>query len=178
MDWLEIKEFFKDAFKYFVLVFIIIIVAVYIVGFQQVVGSSMSPTLENGNILILDKITYRFTDIDRGDVIALYSEESKYLIKRVIGLPGEKVEFRNNKLYINNLLVEETYLDNSISTDDFSLSSLEYDIIPEDMYFVVGDNRSDSQDSRDPEIGLIAKKDIVGKARIRIWPINQIKFVK
>ncbi len=178
MDWLDIKEFLKDTFGYIIYILIILFIAVYIVGLQQVVGPSMSPTLENGDILILDKATYKLFDIKRNDVIAFYSSKSKYLIKRVIGMPGDYIEFKNNNLYINNKLVEEEYLDESIITEDFNLYSLGYSKIPEDMYFVLGDNRSNSSDSRDSTIGLIKKKDIIGKVRFRIWPLNQMKFVK
>lgn len=178
MDWLDIKEFLKDTFGYVVFIAIILFIAIYIVGLQQVVGPSMSPTLENGDILILDKVTYRFFDIKRNDVIAFYSSKSKYLIKRVVGMPGDYVEFKNNQLYINNELVNEEYLSDNVITEDFSLNSLGYQIIPEDMYFVLGDNRTNSSDSRDYDIGLIKKEDILGKVRFRLWPMNQMKFVK
>ena len=177
MDWLDIKEFFKDAFKYIIFIVVILFIAIYIVGLQQVVGPSMSPTLENGDVLILDKATYRFFDVKKGDVIALYSSKSKYLIKRVVGMPGEYIEFKNNQLYVNNILMEEEYL-NGVVTNDFSIRELGYEIIPEDMYLVLGDNRGDSLDSRDPEIGLIKKSDILGKVRFRIWPLNKLKIVK
>lgn len=178
MDWLDIKEFLKDTFGYVVFIAIILFIAIYIVGLQQVVGPSMSPTLENGDILILDKVTYRFFDIKRNDVIAFYSSKSKYLIKRVIGMPGDYIEFKNNQLYINNELVKEEYLNENVITEDFSLNSLGYQKIPEDMYFVVGDNRTNSSDSRDYDIGLIKEEDILGKVRFRLWPLNQMKFIK
>ena len=177
MDWLEIKEFLKDTAKYIIFIFAVIFIAIYIVGLQQVVGPSMSPTFENGNILILDKVSYRFSDIKRNDVVSLYYADTKYLIKRVIGLPGEKIEYRSGDLYVNDILVEEEFL-NEAYTEDFSLRDLGYNVIPEDMYFVVGDNRGDSLDSRNSEVGLIPKDDIIGKVRIRLWPINQIKLVK
>ena len=178
MDWLDIKEFFKDTFKYIIFIVVILFIAIYVVGLQQVVGPSMSPTLENGDVLILDKANYRFFDVKKGDVIALYSSKSKYLIKRVVGMPGEYVEFKNNQLYINNIPLEEEYLGDSVITEDFSIRELGYETIPEDMYLVLGDNRGDSSDSRDPEIGLIKKSDILGKVRFRIWPLNKIKIVK
>ena len=172
MDWLDIKEFLKDTFGYVVFIAIILFIAIYIVGLQQVVGPSMSPTLENGDILILDKVTYRFFDIKRNDVIAFYSSKSKYLIKRVIGMPGDYIEFKNNEL------VKEEYLNENVITEDFSLNSIGYQKIPEDMYFVVGDNRTNSSDSRDYDIGLIKEEDILGKVRFRLWPLNQMKFIK
>ena len=178
MDWLEIKEFIKDTLKYIIIIIVILIVAIYIIGLQQVVGSSMSPNLKSNDILILDKISYRFKDIKRGDIVSLYYADSKYLIKRVIGLPGEYLEFKDNNLYVDGNLIKEDYLNDDVVTDDFSINELGYDKIPSDMYLVLGDNRSDSLDSRDPKVGLIKRKDIIGKVRFRIWPLNKIKIVK
>lgn len=177
MDWLDIKEFIKDTFKYILIIVVVLVLAIYVISLQQVVGPSMSDTLNNNDIVLLDKISYRFTDIKRGDVVSLYYDDTKYLIKRVIGLPGEYVEFQDNKLYIDNKYMDEDYLGNVI-TEDFSLSELGYDEIPEDMYLVLGDNREDSLDSRDISVGLIPKEDIIGKVRIRIWPLNKISIIK
>ncbi len=176
MDWLDIKEFLKDSIKYIVIIVIVLFVAIYVVGLQQVIGPSMSPTLKNNDILILDKISYKFSDIKRGDIISLYYADTKYLIKRVVGLPGEYIEFKDNELYIDNKKYVETYLKNVV-TSDFSLSDLGYDKIPDDMYLVLGDNREDSSDSRDPKVGLIKKTEIIGKVRFRIWPLNEIKII-
>lgn len=176
MDWLDIKEFIKDAFKYIIFIIVILVIAIYIFGLQQVVGPSMSPTLINNDIVILDKISHKFFDIKRGDVVSFYYADTKYLIKRVIGLPGEYIEFKNNKLYINNIYYSEGYLSN-IETEDFSLRDLGYEKIPEDMYLVLGDNRENSMDSRDPKVGLIEKKNILGKARIQIWPLNKMSII-
>lgn len=178
MDWLEIKEFFRDAFKYIVLIIVVLVVAIYIVGLQQVVGPSMSPNLKSNDILVLDKISYKFTDIKRGDVVSLYYADTKYLIKRVIGLPGEYIEYKNNILYIDGNMFKEEYLGNNIITDDFSIKDLGYDTIPEDMYLVLGDNRGDSLDSRDINVGLIKRSNIMGKVRARIWPLNKMKIIK
>ena len=109
-----------------------------------------------------------------GDIISLDYADTKYLIKRVIGLPGDDVDIIDNQLYINNELYEEDYLDTDLVYDNFSLQDLGYTTIPEDMYLVLGDNREDSLDSR--EIGLISKDEINGKIVLRIWPINKIKF--
>lgn len=178
MDWRDIKEFIKDALGYIILIVIVLVTAIYIVRLQQVIGPSMNNTLENGDILILDKITYNFVNVKRNDIISFYSEETKYLIKRVIGLPGDYIEFKNNKLYINSQEIPETYLKENTITNDFSLIELGYETIPEDMYFVVGDNRENSKDSRNSEIGLIKKDNIIGKVRFRIWPFNKLKLIK
>lgn len=177
MDWLDIKEFLKDTFKYIIFIIVVLMVAIYIVGLQQVIGPSMNPNYLDGDIIILDKISYNFKDIKRGDVVSLNYVDAKYLIKRVIGIPGDYIEFKNNELYINGKCMDETYLEGAINKD-FSLKELGYDEIPDDMYFVVGDNRENSLDSRDTSVGLISKEQIVGRVKLRIWPLNRIKIIK
>ena len=172
MDWLSIREFILDFVKLIIVIIIILFLMIYVVSVTQVVGNSMNSTLENGDVLILNKFKYRFTDIKRGDIISLEYADTKYLIKRVIGLPGDKVSIRDNTLYINGELYVENYLDEGLEYDDFDLSSLGYDTIPEDMYLVLGDNREDSLDSR--EIGLISKDEVIGKVSFRIWPLNKL----
>ncbi len=172
MDWLSIRELIKDSLKLVLIVFVILFLMIYVVSVTQVVGSSMNPTLSDGEVLILNKFNYRIFDVERGDIISLDYADTKYLIKRVIGLPGETVEIKNNQLYINNNLYEEEYLKDNVEYPDFSLNELGYSTIPENMYLVLGDNRENSVDSR--EIGLISKKNINGKIALRIWPINKI----
>lgn len=174
MDWLSIRELLKDSLKLILIVFVILFLMIYIVSVTQVVGSSMSPTLSDGEVLILNKFNYRIFDVKRGDIISLDYEDTKYLIKRIIGLPGETVEIKNNQLYINNTLYEEDYLPDDLVYPDFSLNDLGYSVIPDDMYLVLGDNREDSLDSR--EIGLIKKEEINGKIIFRLWPINKISI--
>ena len=172
MDWLSIRELLWDTIKLVVVIFIILFLMIYVVSITQVVGSSMKSTLIDGDVLILSKANYRFFDIERGDIISLDYEDTKYLIKRVIGLPGDTIEIKDNTLYINGEVYEENYLDEGLIYDDFSLKDLGYDVIPEDMYFVLGDNRENSLDSR--EIGLVSKENVNGKIVFRIWPINKM----
>lgn len=172
MDWLSIRETLIDTVKLVIIIFIILFLMIYVVSITQVVGSSMKSTLIDGDVLILSKANYRFFDIKRGDIISLDYEDTKYLIKRVIGLPGDSIEIVDNVLYINGEVYEEDYLDEGLDYPDFHLSDLGYDTIPEDMYLVLGDNREDSLDSRD--IGLISKDSVNGKIVLRIWPINKI----
>ena len=176
MFWLELKEFLSDMFKYILTAVIVILIILYVVSVQQVVGPSMSPTMENGEIALLNKVKYHFSDIKRNDIVSLSYEDTKYLIKRVIGLPGEYIEYKNNILYVNEQGYKETFLSDEVKTEDFSLKYLGYDKIPEDMYLVLGDNREDSMDSRD--IGLIKKEDIKGKVSLRIWPLNKGFIIK
>ena len=175
MDWLDIKEFFKDTAKIFIFIIIIIVLMVYVLSITQVVGHSMSPTLKNGELLIINKLKYKFSNIQRGDIISLSYADTKYLIKRVIGLPGENIYIKDSKLYINNQATKENYLSEDLEYKDFYLSDLGYDKIPDNMYLVLGDNRIDSLDSR--EIGLIKKEEIIGKIMIRFWPLNKFKFI-
>ena len=122
MDWLDIKEFIKDTLKYALFIIIVLVVAIYIIGLQQIVGNSMEPTLSNGEVLLIDKLTTSFLKLKRGDIISFYFEDTKYLVKRVIGLPGEKVEIRNNKIYINEQMIDD-YVDN-IEMNDFTLDEI------------------------------------------------------
>lgn len=176
MDLRDVKEFFSDALKYIITAILVIFLIVYVVTVQQVIGPSMSSTLKDADIVILNKIHYHIFKIKRFDVIAFNYNDTKYLIKRVIGLPGDKVEYKNNILYINEKIVKESFVEKGITTEDFSIEDLGYNTIPEGMYLVLGDNRKNSLDSR--KIGLIKEKDILGKVNIRIWPINKIKLVK
>ena len=174
MDWLSIRELLIDTFKLVIVVFIILFLMIYVVSVTQVVGNSMKSTLNDGDVLILSKASYRIFDVKRGDIISLDYEDTKYLIKRVIGLPGDDIDIIDNQLYINGEVYKEDYLDDNLNYDDFSLQDLGYATIPEDYYLVLGDNREDSIDSR--EIGLISKDEINGKIVLRIWPINKISI--
>ena len=173
MDFRDVKEFIKDFIKIAILVVIIFCVYMFVISMQQVVGSSMNNTINNGDMVLLFKAKYKFSDVKRFDVVSFNYEDTKYLIKRVIGLPGEHIEYKDNKLYINGNYVEE---ERDFETDDFKLEDLGYDVIPDDMYFVLGDNRENSLDSR--EIGLIKKEDIIGKVIVRLWPISGIKLIR
>lgn len=176
VDLREVREFIIDTSKYILTIVVVIFIVMYVATVQQIVGPSMDPTYKDQDIVILNKLHYRLFEIKRFDVVSLKYDGSKYLIKRVIGLPGDKVEYKNNNLFINNKMIEEEFLEENVITEDFSLTSLGYEKIPEDMYLVLGDNRENSLDSR--EIGLIKAEDILGKISLRIWPINKFGIVK
>lgn len=174
MDLRDVKEFLIDTTKYLLTAASVIFVILYVVTIQQVVGPSMSSTLESQDIVLLSRSHYRLFDMKRFDVIAFEYADTKYLIKRVIGLPGDKVEYRNNTLYINGEVIEEEFLDGH-QTEDFSLVSMGYETIPEGKYLVLGDNRENSLDSR--SFGLIDEEDILGKVSLKIWPIFEIDVI-
>ena len=174
MDFRELREFILDSGKYIIAAVIAILIFMYIISFQQVVGPSMNPTFSEGNLVLVDKLQYKIGKIKRGDVLVFEHAGLKNLIKRVIGVPGDKVEYINNVLYINGNAYEEKYLAEGTITTDFKSSDIGEETIPDDMYLVLGDNRSNSQDSR--SIGYIKKDQIVGKVVLRFWPLNQIKI--
>lgn len=177
MDWLDIKEFMNDTFKYFIVAIIVLLTIIYVFTFTQVIGPSMDPYLKDGDITVLFKANYRFMKVARGDVISVKYIDAKYLIKRVVGLPGETIEFKDNILYINGIVYNETYLGNTVVTKDFTLVKLGVTVIPKDYYLVLGDNRTNSLDSRDKRVGLVKKSDIIGKVVFALFPFNQIKLI-
>lgn len=172
IDLREPKEFLKDMLSIIITVVAVILFIVYIGSIQQVVGPSMEPTLKEGDILILNKIGYKVFDVKRFDIVSVKTNTSKYFVKRVIGLPGDKIEYIDNVLHINGKAYKESFLNKDTITENFSIIDLGYDEIPEDMYLVLGDNRSNSEDSRNHKIGLIKKEDILGKSSIRIFPFK------
>ena len=148
------------------------------VGQRTVVhGQSMENTLEDGDNLIVDKITYRFHEPNRFDVIVFPYQytANTYYIKRVIGLPGETVMIDAlGNIYINGELLTESYGKEAIKDPGMAANSI---YLGSDEYFVLGDNRNNSSDSRDPSVGLIKRDQIIGRAWLRIFPFDKIGFV-
>ena len=158
----------KDAIVYILIAVAVILIIKYVFSLEQVVGPSMEPNYKSGDLLFLNKISYKFKEPRLFDVVVIANDDTKYMIKRIIGLPGDTIEYKDNKLYINGEATKE-YFDISGITKDFSLTQFNYDIIPDGYYFVLGDNRENSKDSR--VYGLISRDDIIGKVQFRIWPI-------
>ena len=159
--WIEIK----GILSYVIIIVVVLLIKEFVITPIRVNGDSMVKTLHDKDIMILDKISYRFNDIKRFDIVVIKLED-EYIVKRVIGLPGETVEYRNNKLYINGKQVKEDF-----KHEDTNYFILEEEI-PEGFYFVMGDNRPISLDSR--MIGLIKENRILGKTSLVIFPLNRI----
>ena len=133
----------------------------------------MNSTLNDSDLVFVSKLRYKISKPKRGDIIVFQHDGVKNLIKRVIGLPGDKVEYKGNVLYINDEMYKEEYLDQDMITNDFTTLDIGELHIPDDSYLVLGDNRINSQDSR--EIGYVKKEDIIGKVIGRFWPINKVR---
>ena len=165
------------------LVYILVIVAVtgLIVTFvgqrTRVSGQSMETTLHDGDNLIVDKISFRFRDPKRFEIIVFpYKyEENTYYIKRIMGLPGETVQVKDGYLYINGEKLEENYGNELMNSAGIAAEPI---VLGEDEYFVLGDNRNHSSDSREPKVGVIKREDLLGRAWIRIWPLDQFGAIK
>jgi len=171
-----IGSFFLDIIETIV-VALAIFVVVYLFLFQphQVKGNSMFPNFHDGEYILTDKISYRLGLPRRGDVIvfkAPKNEEVDY-IKRIIGLPGDEVKLENNSMYINQKRLDESYLPSDYVSLPGSFLGENVPVrVPEGQYFVLGDNRNHSSDSR--EWGMVKRDEIIGKAFFRYWPINRV----
>ena len=155
----------KEIWSYFAIIILVLIFRTFIISPVSVDGDSMYSTLKDKEMLLLKKYDKSF---DRFDIVVFQHGSSK-IIKRIIGLPGEYVEYKNNELYIDGEIIEDVKL--LTDTPDFKLEELNLSIIPEDMYFVLGDNRTNSLDSR--TIGLIEKEDILGTVDFRVFPFKR-----
>jgi len=157
-------KFLKEIIPYVIIVMIVLLIRTFIITPVQVDGDSMYPTLNDNQILILKKYDKSY---ERFDIVVFDYDDSK-LVKRIIGLPGETIAYKDNVLYINGREFSDVEL-NEITTN-FS-----HDVIPEGYYFVMGDNRDESLDSR--RIGVIFEDDILGTTTFSIFPLNKFGFI-
>ncbi len=173
MNKRKVLKIIKEVYPYIVVILIVVLIRTFLVTPARVDGSSMEPTLSNNNLVILNKLDYRLNNIERFDVVVVKYGDEK-LIKRVVGLPGEHIEFKDNNLYIDGNIVSE-HFSHGI-TLDFKIERLGRINIPADTYFVVGDNRGHSSDSR--VFGPVDKKQILGSVKYRFFPLNKIGKIK
>ncbi len=158
---------------------IFIVIRTFLFSNYVVEGESMMPTLQDGNKLVVNKIGYQIGELHRFDVVVFHANEKEDYVKRIIGLPGDKIEYKNDKLYINGDYYPEPYLDKykkqyigSKLTGDFTLKEItEKQTVPKGKIFVLGDNRRGSMDSR--YFGFVNKEQVVGKVDLRYWPLQE-----
>ena len=146
----------------------------------EVDGGSMEATLYDGDNLIVDKITYRFKDPQRFDIIVFpfQYKENTFYIKRIIGLPGETVQIdEKGNIYIDGEILPDSYGREVIRPENIGIAANPIQL-GDDEYFVMGDNRNNSTDSRAEIVGNIHRKDIVGRAWVRIWPLSRFGVLK
>ncbi len=155
-------NFIKELIPYVLIIIAVLLFKKYLYAPIKVNGESMMNTLHDKDIMILDIIDYKIHGLKRFDIVVV-DEGSELIIKRVIGLPGELVEYKNNKLYINGKKVNDKYA--SKETEDFSI------LVPKGEYFVLGDNRTNSLDSR--VFGTFSKDKILGKTSMTLFPFNR-----
>lgn len=156
----------RQVLPYFIIVISVILLRTFIVTPVIVDGDSMNNTLKDGQLLLLKKYDKSF---NRFDIVVFEYEDSR-LVKRIIGLPGDHIRYEDGLLYINDEIVEDSF---ASITKNFDLKYLGYEQVPVGYYFVMGDNRNYSVDSR--RIGLIKQEDINGTTSFRIWPFGKIK---
>lgn len=156
------------------------IITIYIVFTYEIVyidGKSMEPTLHNHDILIVNRLKPKFGIVKLGDIIVFPHNDidSKNYIKRVVGVPGDEVDIIDNKLYINDIHLDEPYIYEEMK----NMGDIQFPVtVPQNYYFVMGDNRNHSSDSRYSDVGMVSIRHIVGKAQLRIWPLSDIIYFK
>lgn len=174
----ELRHEIISTIVYLLVVFVLIFLFIHYVGQRTVVsGSSMENTLSDGDNLIIDKISYRFRDPERFEVVVFpYKlDEKTFFIKRVIGLPGETVYIdAKGTIYINGEKLEESYGREVIANPGLASSEI---TLGDDEYFVLGDNRNNSEDSRFDDVGNIKRSDLIGRAWVRIYPFTEMGAV-
>lgn len=172
---LEIKksEYRENVEAFAIAAVTILFIIIFVVQSFLVRGSSMEPTLLDGERLLVNKFVFRLRPPQNGDIIVLKypKDPSLKYIKRVIAGPGQTVYIRNGKVYVDGEAIREPYINEVMNTD------YDFVTVPERTVFVMGDNRNYSKDSRDPDVGFVPYENLVGKAIFIFWPATKIKIL-
>ncbi|SHO53612.1 signal peptidase I [Anaerocolumna xylanovorans] len=173
------RSIIKDLITYAIIFFVCLyIIPTYVIQKTIVDGPSMEDTLHNGDQLMVEKISYHLDGLKRFDIIVFYPygrENKEYYVKRVIGLPGETVQIKGEDIYINDKKISEHYGKEPITKAGIAANPI---TLAEDEYFVMGDNREVSFDSRYEEVGPVKKDNIGGKVILRVWPLNKFGLLE
>ena len=163
----ELKSWFRDVlFAFATAIFIVI----FVIQPVKVEGTSMQPRLVDQERIFVNRFIYRFTDIHRGDVVVFWypKDRSKSFIKRILAIPGDEIEVRYGSVYVNGVKVDEPYLKPEYRDHE----SFRKNFVPDDKYFVLGDHRNSSNDSRN--WGFVPRELIYGKAVFSYWPVSRV----
>lgn len=158
-------------------VVLVFVIKTFVFDTFRVDGSSMNETFQDGDRVIVNKFMNFFKDeYDTGDVVVFHANSEDLHIKRVIGTPGDTVRVENNELIINDEVYVEPYIDHpfGLRTHEYLVSDLNGEEIPEDKYIMIGDNRTNSRDSR--HYGLVDREAIIGEVVLRIWPLSTFTY--
>ena len=175
------KSVFKELLGWIVYIFVVVGLTYLIITFvgqrTRVSGQSMETTLHDGDNLIVDKISYRFRDPERYDIIVFpyRFENNVFYIKRIIGLPGDTVQIKEGKVFIDGEELGENFGNELMTDPGIAADPIE---LGEDEYFVLGDNRNHSADSRKENVGILHREELLGRAWIRIWPFDQFGVIR
>ena len=150
-----------------------LIIRTFVFEIVQVQQTSMVPTLNDSDRVLVSNITYRVSEPKFQDIAVIQIDEETRYVKRVIGLPGDTVQIIDSKVYVNGKKINEPYLADDLVYPDYPLTR-----VPEGYYFLMGDNRPASIDSRDSSVGLISREQFRSKVKFRIFPSSQFGSVK
>ena len=172
------RELLGWLFYILIIIGLTYLIITYVGQRTRVSGTSMETTLSDGDNLIVDKLSYRFQDPKRFDIVVFpYKyEENTYYIKRIIGLPGDTVQVKDGYTYINGELLESDIYGAEVMIEAGTAS--EPITLGEEEYFVLGDNRNHSLDSRDPSVGILKREDLIGRAWVRIYPFDKMGVIR
>ncbi|MFY9178094.1 MAG: signal peptidase I [Caldicoprobacterales bacterium] len=171
----DVKSDIKEWIQAILIAIVVsIIIRMFLFETTLVYGKSMESTLHDRDRVIINKLIYQFNLPKRGDIVVFKNPENtkENFVKRVIGLPGDTIEIVDEKVYVNDELLDEPYI-NEPTKGDFPKVE-----VPPDTIFVMGDNRNSSQDSRNPKVGFVPIDNVIGKAQLRIWPLDDWTLFK
>ena len=158
-------------------VVLVFVVRNFLFRMAHVDGNSMSPTLSDGDMVVLNRFSYVFSSPRAGDIVAFPNPNnpSEHFIKRVIGMPGDTIDLREGVFYLNAVPLDDDFSRDVV----FALGDMVFPVtMPEGLYFVLGDNRNGSMDSRFTSVGMIEGRDMIGRAVLRIWPLGSFGRVR